>query len=109
MSEADGWKVGSEPKGYKKEYPETPVEDLQEILIETLCIYLKSDGLSYTIVDMDLDSGNGAVIEKNIPLANYTSSCNYSDILHQVCKISSTTILWSIRYSILFTQMIPIY
>ena len=31
------------------------------------------DGLSYSIIDMDLDNGNGAVIEKNIQLLNYTS------------------------------------
>ncbi|MFK7772525.1 MAG: gliding motility-associated C-terminal domain-containing protein [Saprospiraceae bacterium] len=32
-----------------------------------------NNGLSYSIIDMELDNGNGAVIEKNIQLLNYTT------------------------------------
>ncbi len=31
------------------------------------------NGLSYSIIDIELDNGNGAVIEKNIQLLNYTT------------------------------------
>lgn len=32
-----------------------------------------ANGLSYSIIDMELDNGNGAVIEKNIQLLSYTT------------------------------------